>query len=139
MKTAVASNIKIERLNGTRFVKLLDQFSFFSEVLDRTCTIPRDFIYDEESVPVLKGTNPEAGAIHDYLCRKDSIPICTKEVAAEVYREFQAYYDSLETGWLNRIWDWIRRKFKCDVVKIAPGYFHRHRVSATFEELAGIL
>lgn len=136
--TRVYGNIKIERLNGSPYVKLLEPFQFYSDILECDCEIPRDFVYDEESVPVFKPTNPEAGAIHDYLCRKDSIPRCTKEVAAEVYREFQAYYDSLETGWLNRIWDWIRRKFKCDVVKIAPGYFHRHRVSATFEELTGI-
>lgn len=135
MKTLVASNIKIERLNGTRFVKLLDPFSFFSETLDRTCTIPKGFIYDEESVPILKGTNPEAGAIHDYLCRKDSDPVCSKEVAAAVYLEFQTYYDGQEKGILNAVWDWIRRRFKRDVVLVAPGYFHRHKVMATLEEM----
>jgi len=133
--TATYGNIKIERLNGTRFVRLLFPFKFHSDILGRGCTIPRGFIYDEESVPVLKGTNPEAGAIHDYLCRKDSDPVCTKEMAAAVYLEFQTYYDGMERGCMNAAWDWIRRRFKRDVVLVAPGYFHKHKVMATFEDM----
>lgn len=133
--TIALNTIKIERISGTRFVRLLEDFKFRSKILKRICTIPKGFVYDEESIPILKGTNPEAGAIHDYLCRRDSSPVVTKEIAAQVYLEFQEYYDNQETGTLNAAWDWVRRRFKRDVVMVAPGYFHRHSVNATAEDL----
>lgn len=136
MDTDVLDSIKIERIPGTEYVRLLEPFLFYSVVLRSWCAIPKGFIYDEESVPVLRGTNPEAGAVHDYLCRKDSIPLVDKKTAAAVYQEFQAYYDNMEMGFFNKIWDWVKRQFKTDVVKVAPDYFHKHRVNASYEEMS---
>lgn len=135
MKTAVKSTIKIERIPGTRYVRLIDDFWFYSAVLGRWCCIPAGFIYDEESVPILRGTNPEAGAIHDYLCRKDSDPVVDKLTAAKVYKEFQAYYNAMNKGWLDRIWSWIKQRIKTDAVILAPGYFHKLPVMATLEQV----
>jgi hypothetical protein len=135
----VIGSIVIEIIPGdAKFVRLIQPFNFRSDVLGRWCTIPAGFVFDLESVPLLRGTNPEAGAIHDYLCRIDSDPVVSKWTAARVYEEFQAFYDQKESGNIfNRAWDWIRRIVKTGVVAVAPGYFHRHKVMATYEEMTG--
>jgi hypothetical protein len=132
--TQVKGSIRIERFPGdNKFVRLLRAFRFYSDVLGRWCTIPRDFIYDEESIPLFKGTNPEAGAAHDYLCRSDSDPVVTGYVAAQVYDEIQAYFDNKEPGTVNRAWDFIRRKVKTwAVVALRATYFHKHKVMDTY-------
>jgi hypothetical protein len=137
MNTKVYGNIKIERISGTPYVRTITPFRFYSTILKRECEIPEDFFYDEESVPILKGTNPECGAIHDYLSREDSDPVCTKEVAAAVYLEFQEYYDSLEQGCLNAAWDWVRRRIKYRAVQVVPDsvYFHKLSVKASLEDI----
>ena len=142
MKTQVKGTIKIERIPGTRLVRTIAPFPFYSTILKRWSTIPLGFIYDEESVPVLRGTNPEAGAIHDYLCRKDSDPVVDKLTAAAVYREFIAYYSSIEPkqsnrfkAWLNAVYDYIKMRIKPDAVIVAPGYFHKLPVMATLEQV----
>jgi hypothetical protein len=138
--TKTIGSIKIEIIPGDcRLVRLLEPFTFYSEVLGRLVTIPAGFVFDLESVPLLRGTNPEAGAVHDYLCRIDSDPVVSKTVAAQVYQELQDYYDEQESGnWLNRAWDWIRRQVKTGVVIVAPGYFHKWPVMATYEEMKGV-
>jgi Protein of unknown function (DUF1353). len=143
MVTDVRDSIKIEILPEChQYFRLLDDFHFYSDVLARWCCIPAGFIFDLESVPFIRGTNPEAGAIHDYLCRTDSDPVVSKTVAAQVYLEFQRFYDGKEKekleieDWLNHAWDWIRRGVKTGIVWIAPGYFHKFKAMATYEEIS---
>ena len=140
-QTFVPRSIRIERILGDpKHVRLLENFWFYSACLGRWCCIEKGFVYDEESVPILSGTNPEAGAIHDYFSRSNSIPVVDKKTAARIYEEFQAYYDEMESGnWLNRAWDWIRRKFKAGFVYVTPvpNYFHKYTVEATYEEIVG--
>jgi hypothetical protein len=140
-QTFVPRSIRIERILGDpKHVRLLENFWFYSACLGRWCCIEKGFVYDEESVPILSGTNPEAGAIHDYFSRSNSDPVVDKKTAARIYEEFQAYYDEMESGnWLNRAWDWIRRTVKSAVVAVTPWprYFHKYRVEATYEEIAG--
>ena len=148
---AVIGSIKFERIPGDpKFVRLLEDFWFYSAFLGRWCCIPKGFVYDEESVPLFKGTNPEAGAIHDYLCRSDSVPVVGKVTAAQVYLEFQELYDKMEIArarwkwWAtikqaaNNAFDASRRRLKRDVVVVHIGYFHTHKVGATYEEMAGL-
>lgn len=147
MKTAVKGTIKIERLPGTKFVRTIAPFPFYSVILGRWSEIPMGFIYDEESVPILRGTNPEGGAIHDYLCRYDSDPVVDKFTAAKVYEEFQVYYNAMDNPksenkivqwlkeWIDRIWDTTKEHVKTDVVIVAPGYFHKLPVMATLEQV----
>ena len=146
MKTQVRGTIKIERIPGCRLVRTIAPFPFYSAILARWSEIPTGFIYDEESVPVLRGTNPEAGAIHDYLCRSDSDPVVNQLTAAKVYREFIAYYNKTEPqqsniikGWLNAIYDFIKMRVKPDVVIVAHGYFHKMPVMATLEQVQEVL
>ena len=138
-ETEARGSIKIEIIPGDyKYVRLLENFWFYSDVLQRWCMIPKFFVFDLESVPVVRGTNPESGAIHDYLCRSDSDPIVDKDTAARVYEEFQEYYDDQEPKtWYNSAWDWLRRLVKTEAVEVASGYFHKHKVMAYYEELVG--
>jgi hypothetical protein len=65
--------------------------------------------------------------------------VVTKKQAAKVYLEVMACRDGLPDrgttfGAINLF---IRRWIKYGVVRVWPGYFHRHKVSATYEEMAG--
>ena len=83
--TEVRDSIKMEIITGDyRFVRLLEDFHFYSDVLGRWCCIPKGFVFDLESVPFIRGTNPEAGAVHDYVCRTDSDPVVSKTNAAKI-------------------------------------------------------
>lgn len=136
--TDTINSIKVEIIPGDyRYVRVLKNWKFYSDVLGRWCRIPAGFVFDLESVPLLKGTNPEAGAVHDYVCRIDSDPVCTKTQAARIYLEFQRYYDNKESGAINRAWDGVRRLVKTAVVWVAPFYFHKFKVLATYEEITG--
>jgi hypothetical protein len=142
MKTQVKGTIKIERIPGCKLVRTIAPFPFYSVILGRWSEISAGFIYDEESIPVLRGSNPEAGAIHDYLCRYNSDPVVDKITAANVYREFIAFYNKLKLQpankikkWLNAIYDFIKMRIKPDVVIVAPGYFHKLPVEATLEQV----
>jgi len=140
--TEVRGSIKIEIIPGdARYVRFLEVWSFYSDVVEDWCDGPKGFICDLESVPLIKGTNPEAGAGHDLVSRKDFKTrkkkiTPTKTQAAAIYRELQYYFDQKESGnWFNRSWDWIRRGFKVGVVWAWPGYWHKFPVMATYEEI----
>ena len=98
-----------------KYSKLLEDFIFFSDHISHECLIPSGFIMDWESVPIIRGTSKVSGLIHDYLCRKDSIPIVTKKIAADVYLEFLKFRGTSV----------IRRNIKYWAVRIATGYFHQ--------------
>jgi hypothetical protein len=135
MKTQVKGTIKIERIPGCKLVRTISPFPFYSAILKRWSKIPTGFVYDEESIPILRGTNPEAGAIHDYLCRYDSDPVVDQLTAAKVYEEFQIYYNNLDSGWLDQLWDFVKRHVKTGAVIVAQGYFHKLPVMATLEQV----
>jgi hypothetical protein len=135
--TSVRGSAKVEFLPEDHgFVRFIEAFPFYSDILGKWGEIPKGFICDLESVPVVKGSNPEPGSIHDYFSRYDSVPVVDKDTAAAIYKEFQQYYDERETGnWFNRVWDWIKRLIKTEVVEWTQGYFHKHPVMATYDEL----
>jgi len=97
----------------------MEDFYFYSEILQRWVCIKAPFDFDWESVPVIRGTSKIAGLIHDYLSRYDSDPKVTKLVAAAVYREAMIHRHSPE---------W-RREFKYLVVIVWPGYFHQKSIN----------
>ena len=124
----------------SRFARLHKPFAIWSDVLGCKVKAPEGFIHDYESVPVIKGTSKRGGVIHDYLCRIDSEPVVTKKQAADVYLEVMVCRDGLpnrETT-LGAASLFIRRWIKYGVVRVWPGYFHKNRVNATYEELRGI-
>ena len=140
--TQVSGSIKCELIEGDpRYIRHLEPWSFFSDVLNDWCDAPTLFVNDTESVPIIRGTNREAGAGHDLVCRsnfktrkKGIVP--TKTQAARVFLELQEFYDQKESGNIfNRGWDWIRRYFKTGIVMAAWGYWHQYKVMATYEEM----
>lgn len=120
-----------------RFARLHAIFSIWSDVLNCRVDAPVGFIHDYESVPVIKGTSKRGGVIHDYLCRKDSVPVVTKKQAAQVYFEVMECRDGLQdiNTTLGAASLWMRRWIKYGVVRVWPGYFHKHKVAATYEEM----
>jgi len=120
-------NIKEELIDNYKYYRLLAPYRFKSKVLGCTITVPKGFVYDKESVPIITGTSVRGGLIHDYLCRIDSKPVVTKKQAADVYLEVM-------TGRKNA---WWRRYIKYWVVRYAFGYFHKFSVLSTYEEITG--
>lgn len=137
--TRVPKSMKTEFIPGDcRYVRLLEDWPLYSEILRRWVIVPAGFVFDLESVPLLRGSNPEAGCAHDYLCRSDSDPVVSSWVAAQVYFEIQDHFDSQETGTINHAFDCIKRYVKCFFVVIAtPTYFHKHKVMAPYAEIRG--
>lgn len=122
-----------------RFSRLHQPFAVLSDVLGCKIEVPSGFVHDYESMPVVKGTSKRGGVIHDYLCRIDSVPVVTKQQAADVYFEVMECRDGLpdrETP-LGNFSLWLRRWIKYSVVRVWPGYFHQHKVAATYEEMSG--
>lgn len=135
-KAEFLSNLVVEELLDNKLVKLCEPFRYYSATLGREIEIPIGFVCDFESVPLLKPSSKRGGLIHDYLCRFDSDPIVTKQIAASVYKEAQECKD-IETreGQYDRFNKWIRRNIKTFVVRVAWGYFHKYSVKATEKEL----
>lgn len=123
----------------SRFARLHAPFAVWSDVLGCKVEASPGFVHDYESVPIIKGTSKRGGVIHDYLSRKDSVPVVTKKQAAEVYLEVMACRDGLpdrETP-LDAFSLFLRRWMKYSVVRVWPGYFHKNKVNATYEEMSG--
>ena len=132
-------------MGSGKYARLAVPFKFYSRVLKRWVIVPEGFVFDFESVPFLRGTCPEAGCAHDYLCRKDSNPIVSKAMAAEVYFEVldyvyamddldhpQTFPGKLESA-LDLVIDTTRKWLKYWAVCLAPGYFHRYKVMDSYE------
>jgi len=117
--------IKEELIDNYKYFRLLAPYRYKSAILGCMITVPKGFVYDKESVPIIKGTSHRGGLIHDYLCRIDSVPVVTKRQAADVYLEVMTFRGNA----------WLRRYVKYWVVRVAFGYFHKLRVKATYEEI----
>jgi hypothetical protein len=111
-------NMPESKVIDYKYSELTKNCVIFSDIIG-IFTVPKTFICDWESVPLLKGTSKVAGLIHDYLCREDSFPIVTKKIAADVYLEIMKFRSS----------SYWRRTSKYWVVRIIPGYFHKKKVN----------
>ena len=140
METKFLSSLITEHLVDNRYIKLYLPFNYYSKSLKQEIRIPANFICDFESVPLLKGSSKRGGVIHDYFCRKDSIPLVTKQEAANLYFEAQECKDKkrkLKYGFVSRFRLFCTRYLKVIVVRVAWGYFHKHNVLSTLEEVSG--
>jgi hypothetical protein len=147
--TQIPFPIKLEIIPGSRgrFNRLYENWPFYSDVLGCWSMAPAGFVWDLESILSYKGENPMAGTGHDLVCRSDFFPKIDKITAAMVYAELAAFEDAQsekqenETG-LWKLWqifhDFITRRVKRNVVIVAPGYFQKHKIMATYEEMAGL-
>lgn len=120
--TAIGS-MPVSRVVDHKNSELTESFYFESDVLKALklqyrCWIPIGFIMDWESVPIIKGTSKVSGLIHDYLCRKNSSPLVTKRIAADVYKEFLIFRGASWWRWRAKYW----------AVRLAWGYFHKKNV-----------
>ena len=111
----------------SKYARIIFPFVYYSDLLDDIIEVPSGFVFDYESVPIIRGTSKRSGTLHDYLCRIDSIPVVTKKVAADVYLEAM-------TERKNARW---RRYIKYWAVRIAWGYFHKFKVASTYKEISG--
>jgi len=142
--TQIFTPLITENIDNERFVRLTAPFIFESDELKKfglqsRVEVPVAFVQDFESVPLVRGSNKRGGTAHDYLCRKDSVPVVTKSQAAAVYLEIMAYtYAISDRSWWQRFKDFNIRWFKWGVVRVAPDYFHKHKVMATCEEITGL-
>ena len=133
------SELICEELLDNKLVRFHAPFRYYSAILEREIEIPTGFVCDLESVPLVKATSKRAGGIHDYLCRKNSVPIVSKAIAAAVYKEAQECKDVIvQKGIFDKFNKWVRRQIKTGVVRIAWGYYHRYMVDATAEELTNL-
>ena len=136
MKSEFRSDLITKELMGSKYCELAEPFVFYSAILKREITIPVGFICDYESVPLIKASSKRGGVIHDYLCRTDSIPVVSKQLAADIYLESQKCRDLLlKKGRIKAFQRYLRRNIKTLVVRVAFGYFHKLPVSATLEEI----
>ena len=142
--TKILTKLETESIDNEKFERLTEPFIFVSDVLKKAglqekVTVPAGFVFDFESVPMVRGSNKRGGTAHDYLCRIDSVPVVTKAQAAAVYLEIMAYtYEIVDRGWWQHVKDFGFRWFKWSVVYVAPGYFHKHKVMATCQEITGM-
>jgi len=111
----------------SKYARMIFPFVYYSDLLDKTINIPIGFVFDYESVPLIKGTSKRGGAVHDYLCRIDSVPVVTKKIAADVYFEAMTVRKN----------SWWRRYIKYWAVRAAWGYFHVFKIMATYKEISG--
>jgi hypothetical protein len=114
----------------SRYFRLHEPLAYYSDLLSDVIVVPKGFVYDHESVPIFKGTCNHAGAIHDYVCRKDNAFAgkITMQMAADIYKE----------AMIARGNPWMRRFIKSNFVRLNwCGFWHRWSVKSTYEEIKG--
>jgi hypothetical protein len=114
----------ITKVVDYKYSEFMEHFFFGSTTLQKAgfqydCCIPAGFIMDWESVPIIKGTSKIAGAIHDYFSRRDSVPVVTKKMAADIYLEFMKFRKTPKIRMYTKYW----------TVRIWGGYFHTKDIS----------
>jgi len=116
-----------EEIIDHRWSRTIEPWNYKSAALGRMIRIPALFVYDHESIPIIRGTSKRAGMVHDYLSRFDSIPVVSKRQAARIYREVMTVQHV----------SWWRKWGKWAVVLVWRGYFHVYRVYAQYSEMTG--
>jgi len=143
--TRILTGLQTDHLDNERWVRITSPFVCELDCLREAglqsrVTVQAGFIQDFESIPIVRGRNKRGGTIHDYLSCHDSIPVVTKQLAAEAYWEMNVYTDSIDhsRNYPVMVADWARRWSKWAVVRVWPGYFHKRSIYATCKELTGL-
>src|SRR5664280_2603987 len=137
--TRILTPLLLQDLDNYKYMQLTAPFIFESDKLKEAglqsrVEVPANFVYDLESIPIVRGSNNRGGTAHDYLCRIDSVPQVSKFLAASVYLEIMAYcYEVIARGYWQHFEDFTKRWTKWATVYIVPEYFyfHKHKVMAT--------
>ena len=134
-KAEFLSSLVSENIDG-RFFHLEKPLVYYSAKMECMITVPVDFVFDNESIPripvlyaMLGRTSDRAGCIHDYVCRKDSIPIVSMSLAAKLYVEANRSRGiNMFSCWLK----WMGVFCSSPVVK----YHHKHKVMVSYKEIS---
>jgi len=132
----------------SRYYELHEPLVYYSSMFDHVFEAPVGFIFDLESVPVIRGTSNRGGCIHDLVCRKEfnlTIMQC-----ADLYFEAMETVDEMKhqkakrdgDKWLQtkRFDRWWRRTVKSNVVRLNwASFYHRWSIYSTYEELRGCI
>ena len=121
----------------SRYFRLAKNLKYWSDILNDVIIVKKGFVYDHESVPIVKGTSNRAGCIHDYLCRKDNKFADKVDIqkAADIYYEAMECRDKMHGDSWSRKW---RRWVKSNFVRLNwCGFWHRWSVKSTYEEIKG--
>lgn len=129
--TKIITVVETRALDDGKYVMLTIPFIFVSDVLKKykyknRVVVPTGFVFDFESVPIIRGTSKRAGLCHDYLYRIDSDPCVPRPIADKVYLEVMKYRGNA----------WWRRLIKYEAVKLlGKDSYHQFKVGASFEEI----
>jgi len=132
--TKILTTLETKALDDHKYVELTKPFIFISSILEKydyhfKIVVPTCFVFDFESVPIIKGTSKRAGLCHDYLYRINSLPIVPKHIADKVYLEIMEYRK-------NPAW---RRWIKYSAVKwFGKSSYHKLLVEDSYETIIGI-
>lgn len=127
--TKILTEVRTQVLDDHKYVKLTSHFAFVSDVLknngyNKRVLIPTGFVFDYESVPLIKGTSKRAGLCHDYLYRINSMPVVPKYIADKVYLEIMRHRKNA----------WWRRWIKYYTVKwFGKSSYHKLLVEDTYD------
>ena len=162
MKLKYSINPVVEEIDH-KYVRFWELFRIYSVLVGGYICLPVGFCCDRESTPAIRGTSIRGGYGHDLLCRKDAadfivldegreMPVMTKKFAADVYLEImkrrygllndaeweQAKTKRRKARLLLTKWNrWNRRYVKHWAVRLAWGYFCKHRVMSTYFDITG--
>jgi hypothetical protein len=121
--------LKYEEIAGTKYIRLLDDFVVYSFYLKRTIIVPKGFVCDGESVFFKSST--EAGVVHDYLYRSDSVTwdisrMTYKKLTGANRREADAVFEEMSRlDKAGYVMSWL----KWAAVRVfAHGCWHKHNV-----------
>jgi len=124
-----ANLLEVKERNDGLWV-LLGALIYYSDIINDKIVVPKHFTCDFESVPRvpivfswLGYTNNRAGVLHDYLYRKDSKPVVTREQADEIYKEACLAENKIkQKGAMISVIKWLG-------VRVGSGaYFHKIKV-----------
>jgi len=95
MKSKFLTDLDFHLKSGSDKIYILDSpLVYYSEILNRTITVPPVFYTDLASVPRLPivfwfwgGKVHREGVLHDYLFRKDSDPVVSFWMANSIFKE----------------------------------------------------
>jgi len=137
MKSYFITGLVLKNIDGV-YAELTSDFGYYSQRLNCEIWVPKGFITDLESVPIFRSKSKRAGVIHDALCRIDFKPSVSKAMAARIYLEAMTTRDRLyytNALWYKRVWLSIYRFSKAHIVRWCSGYWKKHKMDATYEEM----
>ena len=133
MKSKFLTDLEIKLVKEDKIWEVHEPLRYYSEILGRELEVPVGFRTDLASVPRVPiayyfwGARAHyEGVVHDYLCRKDSIPVVDLDTANAVFQEAMIVRGKSV---------WIRKPMYWGVCIGTWKYFHIRNVNDKLEVL----